>query len=343
MRWLSRSAAVAVVIAAVLGLAAFQFYQSWLDRPFGDPAQGYLLAVPEGSTIGQVAGQLAGSGLFQYPRLLELHARLRGEATRIRAGEYALHAGETPRLLLDKLVSGQVLLHALTVVEGWTVRELLAALWSHPAISRTLETADPVALATTMELPVSHAEGQFFPDTYRFARGTTDLEFLRRAHDLMDRRLAAAWEQRQPDLPYNTPYEALILASIIERETALDTERRDIAGVFVRRLQKNMRLQTDPTVIYGLGDSFDGNLTRRHLTTDTPYNTYTRSGLPPTPIALPGEAALLAAVTPAPGDALFFVATGRPDGSHAFTSTLEAHNAKVAEYLATLKLRNGAN
>ena len=238
-------------------------------------------------------------------------------------------------------MQGRVRLHALTVLEGWTVRDLLAALAKHPAIRQTLNVETPIELAAALELEYPHAEGWFFPETYRFPRGTTDVQFLRTAHELMRRRLADAWSTRALVPSLKDSYGALILASIVERETALDSERRQIAGVFIRRLQKGMRLQTDPTVIYGLGASFDGNLTRRHLKTDSPYNTYTRRGLPPTPISLPGEAALRAAVNPDSGEALYFVASGRGDGSHVFTKTLEEHNAAVAQYLAELRRRKG--
>jgi UPF0755 protein len=215
--------------------------------------------------------------------------------------------------------------------------ELLDAIRAHPAIRQTLEVEEPADLAMAIGIEQAHAEGWFFPDTYRFPRGTADVDLLRRAHRVMQEQLSEAWDQRLPGLVLTDPYEALILASIIERETALESERPEIAGVFIRRLEKGMRLQTDPTVIYGLGSEFTGNLTRKHLESDTPYNTYTRSGLPPTPIAMPGRAALHAAVNPAPGDALYFVATGRDDGSHYFTATLSEHNAAVAKYLKQLR------
>ena len=237
-------------------------------------------------------------------------------------------------------MAGRVRLHALTIVEGWTVQELLAAVRAHPAIRQTLTADSPESLAAELGLARPHAEGLFFPDTYRFARGTSDVEVLRQAQALMQKKLASAWARRAPDLPLNDPYEALILASIVERETALDRERPLIAGVFLRRLRRGMRLQTDPTVIYGLGSTFDGDLRRRDLRSDTPYNSYTRAGLPPTPIALPGEASLLAAVQPAPGEALYFVATGLPDGSHVFSATLAEHEAAVARYLARLRQRD---
>jgi UPF0755 protein len=215
--------------------------------------------------------------------------------------------------------------------------ELLEALAGHPAVRQTLELDSPAELGTVLDLGYPHPEGLFFPDTYRFPRDTPDVELLRQAHELLMVRLNEAWSGRDPRGVLAEPYDGLILASIIERESALDRERPQIAGVFIRRLEQGMRLQTDPTVIYGLGESFDGNLTRRHLQSDTPYNTYVRKGLPPTPIALPGDSALQAMAHPEPGDALYFVATGRGDGSHYFTATLEEHNAAVARYLAALK------
>ncbi|MDJ0929201.1 MAG: endolytic transglycosylase MltG [Gammaproteobacteria bacterium] len=335
MRWI---VAVAVTLLIAIGGLTVA-WQNWLDAPLRVPAAGYVLDVPSGGTLTRIADQLARDDILDRPWLLRLSARVRGQERAVRAGEYDLPAEISPAGLLDMLVAGRVKLHSLTIVEGWTVKELLAAMNAHPAISRTLSAGDPVELAQELELAEAHAEGLFFPDTYRFARGTSDEVLLRQAYDLMTERLVSAWAQRREPLPMQSAYEALILASVIERETALDTERPQIAGVFVRRLERGMRLQTDPTVIYGLGDSFDGNLRRRDLTTDTPYNTYTRGGLPPTPIGLPGAASLLAAVQPADGDALYFVATGDEDGSHSFSATLEEHNAAVARYLRVLRER----
>jgi UPF0755 protein len=214
-----------------------------------------------------------------------------------------------------------------------------AAMAAHPHLRITLEDASGEEIMARLGRSGEHPEGWFLPETYRFPRGTSDLDFLRVAHDAMVAALEATWEERQDSLPFDSPYQALILASIIEKETGLAAERREIAGVFVRRLQRGMRLQTDPTVIYGAGPDFEGRLRRVHLDTDTPYNTYTRAGLPPTPIALPGRASLAAAVQPLEGRTLYFVATGRPDGSHAFSETLEEHNRAVQRYLATLRAR----
>jgi UPF0755 protein len=273
--------------------------------------------------------------LLVQPWLLAAYGRLTGQARRIRAGEYDLAAGITPVTLLEKLVSGQVYLHQLTVVEGTRFNELLAALRAHPAIVPS--TLDGAGIMAALGEPGVHPEGQFFPDTYKFPKGTADIEFLRLAHEALVTRLDAVWQRRGADIQLRTPYEALILASIIEKETALTTERRLIAGVFHERLRRNMRLQTDPTVIYGLGESYDGNLRRQDLERDTPYNTYTRSGLPPTPIALPGAGSLEAAVTPELGNAIYFVATGRGDGSHYFSATLEEHERAVRDYLRQLR------
>jgi UPF0755 protein len=228
------------------------------------------------------------------------------------------------------LVNGEVVQHSLTIIEGWTFQQLLQAVRSHPMLTQTLADADPQAVMEALAEPGTHPEGWFYPDTYRFPRGTSDVEFLRRAYRVMQQRLAAEWEKRAEGLPLKSPYEALVLASLIERETAVAAERTRIAGVFVRRLRKGMRLQTDPTVIYGMGDAYEGRIRWRDLRTDTPYNTYTRHGLPPTPIAMPSGAAINAALNPADGKELYFVSRG--DGSHHFSATLEEHNAAVRCY-----------
>lgn len=331
--------AIVGILLLFAGTGALWWFQEALDAPLELPENGQLLEVERGRSLTSIANELAEGGSLRHPRIVSWHGRITGEAARVQAGEYQLQPGTTGRSLLRQLVSGQVMLHSLTVLEGWNVRELLAAIDAHPAIERTLQAESPEQLAAALDLQHPHAEGWFFPDTYRFPRGTTDVEVLTVAHELMQEKLAAAWAKRAEGVNLATPYEALILASIVERESALESERPRIAGVFTRRLERGMRLQTDPTVIYGLGVEFDGNLTRRHLTTDTPYNTYTRKGLPPTPIALPGEGALFAAVNPDSGNTLYFVATGRDDGSHVFTESLEEHNAAVARYLAELRRR----
>jgi UPF0755 protein len=268
--------------------------------------------------------------LSRPPIYLEAYARLNGLATRLQAGEYALTPGLTPPALLERIVAGQVIQYPLTVVEGWTFRQLRQALAAHPKLVQTLAGLSDAEIMTRLGRPGDHPEGRFLPDTYHFPAGFTDAAFLRRALTAMDQRLADLWKRRSPAAPLQEPYQALILASIIEKETGMAAERAEIAGVFARRLRQGMRLQTDPTVIYGLGEAFDGNLRRRDLETDTPYNTYTRAGLPPTPIALPGLAALEAAVNPADGDTLYFVADG--EGGHVFSRTLEEHNRAVRRY-----------
>lgn len=262
---------------------------------------------------------------------LRLWARLSHRARAIRAGEYALQPGTTPIGLLALLSSNDVILHRLTIVDGWRFTQAWQAVVDAPALRHTLLPTTPAGdVMAAIGEPGEPAEGQFYPDTYSFPRGETDVALLRRAHAEMQRHLQAAWTARAPDLPLTDAAQALVLASIVQKETARPDELARVAGVFVRRLRLGMRLQTDPTVIYGLGTSFDGNLTKRQLQADTPYNTYTRAGLPPTPICLPGAAALDAAVHPADGAALYFVARG--DGTHVFSDTLAQQNANVRRY-----------
>ena len=257
---------------------------------------------------------------------------MRLEPPAIKAGEYQLEPGITPRGLLQLLSSGAVVQYRFTLVEGWTFTQLLQALANDEVLRQTLDpdsnkAGDKAGAILVSSLGVDHPEGWFFPETYQFTRGDSDSDILDWAHKAMEKELGNAWEARNLDLPLNSPYELLILASIIEKETGREEERGQIAGVLIRRLQKGMRLQTDPTVIYGMGDSFDGNIRRRDLKTDTPYNTYTRSGLPPTPIAMPGRASLLAAARPEAGDAFYFVANGT--GGHTFSATLQEHQEAV--------------
>jgi len=287
-------------------------------------------AVEPGASLRQVALELGERGLLSRPEALVLHARWLGVAGNIQAGEYRIPPGTTPGQLLEMFVSGQVVQHSLTLVEGWTFREVMAAVREHPQLVHTLGDADPEEIMAHIGAPGVHPEGRFYPDTYHFPRGTTDVEFLRRAYQTMEERLQAEWAERAEGLPYENPDETLVMASIVEKETAVAEERARIAGVFVRRLQRGMRLETDPTVIYGMGADFDGDLRRDDLRRDTPYNTYLRKGLPPTPIAMPGGASIHAALHPAPGDALFFVARG--DGTHHFSSTYREHRRAVARY-----------
>ena len=261
---------------------------------------------------------------------LEIWARASGEAGRIKAGEYSLDPGLSSLDVLALMVGGKTVLHELRVIEGLRFEDALKIVLDHPELQHSLSDRRPEAVMAAIGRPEMHPEGRFFPDTYRFPKGTSDITILRQAFQAMDRVLAETWAERVADLPYARPEDALIMASIVEKETGLASEREAIAGVFVRRLQMGMRLQTDPTVIYGLGEAFDGNLRKRDLLADGPYNTYARSGLPPTPICLPGRAALRAAVNPAKGSALFFVSRG--DGSHQFSDTLAEHETAVRRY-----------
>jgi UPF0755 protein len=321
---------VAILLASFGGGWLVMDYKQFVATPLPLPEQGYRQIVAPGTSLRHFANELYQAGIVQHPLYLKWLASFEGKAQSIKAGEYIYEPGITPQQLLDKVVSGAVMQHTLTIVEGWTFAQLLSALRQQDVIEQTLAGLDQAQIMARLGHGDQQPEGRFLPDTYHFPRGTSDLAFLQRAYQAMETRLNEEWDQRDQGLPFHTPYEALIMASIIEKETALPEERPEIAGVFVRRLARGMRLQTDPTVIYGLGDRFDGNLRRRDLIADSPYNTYMHAGLPPTPIALPGLASLHAALHPAPGDALYFVSRG--DGSHEFSATLEAHNKAVRRY-----------
>lgn len=302
----------------------------WLNEPLARAAEPLELAIEPGTTPRGVARDVVQAGAEVNAQLLYAWFRLSGEDRLIKAGNYEIPAGTTPRSLLRMLVRGEEALRALTLVEGWSFRQIRQALAKEDMIRHDTASLSPEEIMTRLGRPGIPAEGRFFPDTYSYAKGSSDLALLRRAMHAMDRKLEAAWAARAPDLPLKSPEEALILASIVEKETGRANDRAQIAGVFVNRLRTGMLLQTDPTVIYGMGERFDGNLRRRDLQTDTPWNTYTRPGLPPTPIAMPGKAALLAAVQPAPTRALYFVAKG--DGSSHFSATLDEHNRAVNRY-----------
>ncbi|AKH19627.1 endolytic transglycosylase MltG [Sedimenticola thiotaurini] len=303
---------------------------SFSNQPLQLPEAGIAYEIVPGSSLSAVAGDLQQRGYINSAFYFRLMARLEGQAGNIKAGEYHLNAGLTPRSLLTLLVSGQVVNHTLTLVEGWNFRQVLAAVAGHKALKHTLEGLSDEAIMTRLGSPDMHPEGRFLPDTYHFPKGTTDLDFLKRAKVAMEQLLEREWAAREEGLPLKTPDEALILASIVEKETGHAAERPEIAGVFIRRLRKGMRLQTDPTVIYGMGDDFDGNIRRSDLRRDTPYNTYVHRGLPPTPISMPGADALHAVLHPAKGNSLYFVAKG--NGQHHFSSTLSEHNRAVRKY-----------
>jgi UPF0755 protein len=329
-------AALAVALGAVAGYVTWEV-QRFLATPVTVEEAGTSFEIRPGSAFASVARELAAAGIIDNDFWYRLYARFSGQALNIQAGEYFIKAGTTPRELLEQFTSGAVRLYSFTIVEGWNHRDLLAALQANQATVATMSDEDWPGLLDELGATVTHPEGLFLPETYHFPRGASDRDVLAQAYQLMQRVLDEEWQARGQSAAVQTPYEALILASIVEKETALADERPRIAGVFARRLEKNMRLQTDPTVIYGIGPDFNGNLTRRDLQTDTPYNTYTRNGLPPTPIALPGRAAIHAVLHPAAGEELFFVATGLGDGSHKFSKTKAEHDAAVAEYLNRLR------
>jgi UPF0755 protein len=325
-----RALLIIVFAASMVVLGSWMELERFKSTPLALAEEPRLLDVPSGTSLRALTEKLTREGVLAHPYFLGALAHLRGDAARIKAGEYELAAGITPPQLLDLLVSGRVVQRAVTLVEGWTVAEAMGSIAADERLTATLADKSPEALMAALGHPELHPEGRFFPDTYYFEKGASDLDILRRAYQTMESVLDEEWADRGENLPLETPYQALILASIVEKETGLASERADIAGVFVRRLEKGMKLQTDPTVIYGLGASFDGDLRRSDLRSETPYNTYVHRGLPPTPIALPGRAAIRAALHPSDGDSLYFVAKG--DGSHVFSATLAEHNRAVRRY-----------
>lgn len=323
-----------VLVAAVAAGWAWQRYHAFADAPMVGAHDDTSLIVVRGDNLGKLLPKLRALGIAPGDRLLwQVLARQTGASGRIQTGEYALSAATTPRDLLLAMRDGKVVRRNFTIVEGWNMRDLRAALRKVPLLGQKLPDMDDAALMEALGEKGQSPEGRFLPETYAWTRGDSDLDILKRAYAAMDQALDAAWAGRAENLPLKNRVDALILASIIEKETGVGDERPRIAGVFVRRLQTGMRLQTDPTVIYGMGSSYTGNLRRVDLDTDTPYNTYTRDGLPPTPIAMPGKAALRAAVHPAPGDAMYFVAVGDGSGRHVFTHSYAEHTAAVRDYI----------
>jgi len=317
-----------VALAAVAILQQWQDFRRFEQQPLFDAGVGVLWVRP-GDTLPGVAARMAALGAQSSPWHWRLLGRLRQPV--IRAGEYRLAPGLTPSDLLQVLGQGQVIGHSFTIVEGWTLARLRAELSADSRLQAATAELEDGALMQRLGCSDCFAEGWFLPETYRFERGDRDLDLLARAHRAMRQELEQAWHVRDPQLPLDEIEELLVLASLVEAETTVDAELAQVAGVFMRRLQIGMRLQTDPTVVYGLDDNFDGRIRRVHLRTDHPWNTYTRHGLPPTPIALPGAAALRATANPAAGDALYFVARG--DGTHHFSATLAEHNRAVARYI----------
>jgi UPF0755 protein len=299
------------------------------------------ITIPAGASLRSALRLLGEQHFIRNPRLFELWLRCcgagHGGPRGVQAGQYLVVPGSTPLQILDQLVEGRVILEQITLVEGWNFAQWRAALAAHADIAQTLQGRTDAQVMEALGQPRQFSEGRFAPDTYRFAAGTADIEVLRMAWAAQEKALAEAWAARDDDLPVATPDEALVLASIVEKETGLASERARVAGVFVNRLRRGMRLQSDPTVIYGIRERYDGNIRRGDLLTDTPYNTYTRAGLPPTPIAMPGRDALWATLHPEPGDALYFVASGDGTGGHYFSATLEEHNRAVQRYLNRLR------
>lgn len=328
-RWLPGLAA-ALVLCAGLALTAAGVAGLWLHRAMDLRADTVELSVELGTSPRDIAQAWVDAGVDEPPWLLYEWFRWSGDARRIRAGSYELTRGTTPRQLLSKMVRGDESLATVRLIEGWTFRQFRQELAKAEGLKPTTAGLSEAQIMAELGSPGIAAEGRFYPDTYAYSKGSTDLAVLRRAHRAMAQRLAAVWAERAADTPLRHADDALTLASIVEKETGAAADRGKVAGVFVNRLRVSMPLQTDPTVIYGLGEAFDGNLRKRDLLADTPYNTYLRGGLPPTPISMPGKASLLAAVRPEPTKALFFVARG--DGSSEFSETLADHNRAVNQY-----------
>lgn len=327
-----------VLAVAAVALWGWQRYQGFQSAPLPGLHAGQVVQVKQGDSFRAVLARLRAQGISTGTDLeWQLLARQLDAAGKLKVGEYALDPGITPRTLLQNMRAGRIIQYRFTIVEGWNFRQLRAALDAATPLLHQTRQLDDAALMAAIGHAGQHPEGRFLPETYLYVRGDSDLDVLTRAYDAMARALAAAWADRAADLPLTTPDQALILASIVEKETGIAEERAQIAGVFIRRLRLGMKLQTDPTVIYGIGSAYDGNIRRRDLATDTPYNTYTRSGLTPTPIAMPGRDALQAALHPAPGDALYFVALGDGSGRHVFSATLAQHNAAVRQYLDRMR------
>lgn len=314
----------------MFALAAAGAFAWWANHPLPLSKSPVEVVIKPNSGVASVGRQIQRGGVGMDPRLFMLLVRLTGHGPDLKAGGYEFATGATPLSIIGKLARGEVTHYVVTVIEGWEFRKMRAAVDASPALRHDTRDMSDAELMKAIGAAETSPEGMFFPDTYLFARGSSDIDLYKHAYRAMQRRLNEAWNARSPDLPYKTPYEALVMASIVEKETGQAAERPMIAAVFINRLRKNMMLQTDPTVIYGLGDGFDGDLRKRDLQADNPYNTYTRTGLPPTPIALPGLASLAAATTPAPSDALYFVARG--DGSSHFSNSLPEHNRAVDKY-----------
>lgn len=331
--WLMLSTLALIAGIGILVALAWRDYRQFANAPL-QLTEPKVIDFPRGTSFKDLVRQLRREDISRgSPFYWKLLSREMQVASRLQAGEYALQPGLTPRGLIEMMAAGRVLQHQFTIVDGWSFRQLRLALAGEDGLRQTLPGLDDSTIAARLDIADGMAEGWFLPETYAWVKGDSDFLILERAHAAMRQALDRLWPLRDPDVPLRSQYEALILASIIEKETGIGEERAQIAGVFARRLRLGMRLQTDPTVVYGIGEQYDGNIRRVHLETDTPYNTYTRDGLPPTPIALPGLPALEAAMHPADGNALYFVAMGDGSGRHEFSASLEEHNRAVARYL----------
>ena len=320
-----------LIIAIVLSMALFTIAKQTMGTA-NTLSESVTVEIKQGQTIQSLVRQLEKHDLVINPMFLTLWTRLNGDAKRLQVGEYVIESGTNLSDLMSDITSGHVRQYSLKLLEGWTFKEFMSTIKTHPAISHKLDDLSQNELLELLEINHEHPEGLFFPETYNIHKNISDIDVLKRAHALMKENLHDLWEERDQGLPFKSPYEALILASIVEKESAVPAERSLIAGVFINRLRKNMRLQTDPTVIYGMGDDYKGDIRFRDLRKDTPYNTYTRNGLPPTPIAMPGGASIEAVMHPAKTDFLYFVAFSDDSGRHKFSSTLKEHNKAVDKY-----------
>lgn len=324
-----------IIGSIVLGLSLFlgwfwQSYNQFVSTPVNFTQSSIVMTIPSGASVTSVANSLVTKGIIQDKSLFLWMFKFSDAKTSVQVGEYVIKPDMTPRNIMDIFVEGKVKQYPFTIVEGWSFKQMIVALGENTHLKHNLVDKSDKEIMDAIGHGGEHPEGRFLPDTYHFPAGSSDTLFLKRAYDAMEAVLEKEWLTRSAGLPYKTAYEALIMASIVEKETGVASERKQIAGVFVRRLQKKMRLQTDPTVIYGMGDKYTGNIRRKDLKKDTPYNTYRRKGLPPTPIALPGEAAIHAALHPHDDKTLYFVAKG--NGTHHFSETMKAHNKAVRKY-----------
>ncbi len=331
MAFIRKTIVLGVLVAAAAG-AAFSW---WSEAPIVAEGDTIPFVINKGSGAHAAGQQIAEAGVPLQPLLFNLLTRVTGKSNKLKAGSYELKPGTTPQRLIDQLVRGEFAQESLTIIEGWTFRQMRQAIAAHQGLKHDTVNLSDSALMAKLSPDYREPEGLFFPDTYLFAKGASELQVYKQAHTAMLAHLAAAWEKRAPNLPYKDPYEALTMASIVEKETGQKSERAMISAVFVNRLRLGMLLQTDPTVIYGMGARYDGNIRKKDLETDTPYNTYTRAGLPPTPIALPGQQSLTAALAPAQTGALYFVARG--NGTSHFSDNLPEHNRAVNQYQRLLK------